>query len=108
MSDSGSRAIVRILTMSINTIHTLLSLGLSVAGYLIVRRRPAATRGQLIGAAMVGGGIAGAIIAAYVALGGAGIILALPFALTGLVTGVCVGILGVAAFALGRWLGREP
>jgi hypothetical protein len=94
--------------MSISTIHTLLTVVLSVAGYLSIYRRSGVTRRQLVGAATVGGGVAGAIVAAYVALGGAGVLLALPFALTGLLTGMCVGILGVAAFALGRWLGREP
>jgi hypothetical protein len=94
--------------MSLSTIHTLLTVVLSVAAYLAIHRRPGVTRRQLVGAASVGGGVGGAIVAAYVALGGAGLLLALPFALTGLLTGMCVGFLGVAAFALGRWLNREP
>jgi len=92
----------------IGTIQTVLALGLPIVGYFVVRRRQGHTRWQLVVAAGIGGGVAGAIAAALAAVGGASFDDALPFAVLGLATGLIVGLLGVAAFALGRWLSREP
>ena len=90
------------------TIQMVLTLVLPIGGFLFIRRRRHHTRQQLIVGAALGGGLGGAIVATLAAAGGASLTDALPWAGLGLVTGTTVGFLGVAAFALGRWLSREP
>ena len=92
----------------INLIQAVLTLGLPIAGFYTIRRRSGHTRRQLVLGAALGGGCAGALTAALAAAGGASFGDALPFAALGLGTGLLVGLFGVAAFALGRWLSREP
>ena len=89
-------------------IQSLLTIGLPIGAFWLARRRSGHTRLQLIGAAALGGGVAGALTAAFAAAGGTSLSVALPFAFFGLGTGLGVGLLGVAALALGRWLGRQP
>ena len=92
----------------IGTIQAVLTLGLSISGFALVRRRAGHTRWQVVGGAVIGGGLAGALTASIAAAGGASTGDTLPFAVLGLGTGLIVGLAGVVAFALGRWLGREP
>ncbi len=87
---------------------SILAFVLAVVGYAIVARRPGHTRVQLVGSAMVGGGLAGALVACAGALLGQSFEDLLPFALIGLATGAFVGFAGVLAFAVGKWLMREP
>lgn len=91
-----------------DTIQLVLTLVLPIGGFLLMRRRPHHTRRQLVVAAALGGGLGGAIVAALAAAGGASMGDALPWAALGLVSGAIVGVLGVAAFAFGAWLNREP
>ena len=81
---------------------------LSIAGYYIASRRPGHTRANLVAGAVVGGGLSGALVAAFVAVGSASFSDALPWALIGLSWGAIVGLCGVLARALGGWLGRRP
>jgi len=92
----------------IGTIQAALTLALSISGFALVRRRAGHTRWQLVGWAVIGGGLAGALTGSIAAAGGASVADALPFAVLGLGTGLIVGLAGVAALALGRLLGREP
>ena len=89
-------------------VQPLLGLILPIVGFYAVRRRPGHTRAQLVAGAALGGGLAGALVAAASASGGAPFFDALPWALVGLVWGVTIGFVGVAAFALGRWLSHRP
>lgn len=91
-----------------DSIVLVLWLALPIAGYVLASRRPGHTRWHLVRGATIGGGLAGAISAAYVAAGVSGLSGALPFALLGLANGAAIGLLGVLAFAIGRWLRREP
>lgn len=92
----------------VGIIQLALTLALSVGGFLLMRRRPQHTRWHLIVAAGICGGLAGAIVAALAAGGGASLSDALPFAALGVVDGSIIGLLGVAALAFGGWLNREP
>ena len=92
----------------INILQISLGLGLSSAGYYIASRRPGHTRANLVGGALVGGGLSGALVAGYVAVGGASLSDALPWALIGLIWGVIIGFGGVLARAIGGWLSRRP
>ena len=85
-----------------------LHFALSIAGYYVASKRPGHTRANLVGGALVGGGLSGALVAAYLAVGGASLGDALPWALIGLMWGLMVGLAGVFAHALGRWLSRRP
>ena len=92
-----------------NDIQLLLELVLSIGAFALVRRRAAHTRRQLVAAATIGGGVGGAMTSAFIALlGDASFTDIVPFALFGLLTGFTVGLCGVLALALGRWLDREP
>jgi hypothetical protein len=91
-----------------STMQIVLTLILPIGGFLLVSRRPSHTRRQLVTIAALGGGFGGAIVATLAAAGGASFSDALPWAIIGLVTGSVVGLLGVGAIALGRWLSREP
>jgi hypothetical protein len=87
----------------------LLSCAFAIVGYAVVARRRSHTRLQLIAGATLGGGLAGAVFAMFAAaLGGASFADLLPFALIPLGTGAFIGAAGVLAFAIGKWLGREP
>lgn len=87
---------------------SILAFVFAVVGYTIVARRPSHTRVQLVGGAMVGGGLAGALVACAGAIAGQSFDDLLPFALIGLTTGSFVGFAGVLALAVGKWLRREP
>jgi hypothetical protein len=89
-------------------VQFLLALALPIAGFYYVRRRSGHTRGQLIAGAALGGGLAGALIAARVASAGSSFLDGLPWALVGLAAGAAIGLAGVLAFALGRWLSERP
>jgi hypothetical protein len=91
-----------------STLQIILGLALSIAGYYIASKRPGHTRANLVVGALVGGGLSGAFVAAFVAVGGASFADALPWAFIGLVWGAIVGLGGVVARAFGRWLGRRP
>lgn len=93
---------------SFNMFQTLLTIVLSAAGFHLMQKRPGHTRGHLIAGAAIGGGIVGALTACLFAAGGASIDAVLPFAVLGLADGVIIGLLALAAQALGRWLHREP
>jgi hypothetical protein len=92
---------------NIDTLQDILNIVLPILGYYVASRRPGHTRAHLAGGAMIGGGLSGAIMAALVTITGGGFSQALPFALLGLVWGAIVGVLGVTAFVLGRWLKRR-
>ena len=92
---------------NIDTLQDVLNIVLPILGYYVASRRPGHTRGYLLGGAMIGGGLSGAIMAAVATISGGTFSDALPFALLGLVWGAIVGVLGVTAFALGRWLKRR-
>ena len=94
--------------MVATVVQSVLALLLPIAGFYYVRRRSDHTRGQLIAGAALGGGLAGAVIAAWAASGGASLLVALPWALIGLAIGAIIGLAGVLAFALGRWLSERP
>ena len=93
---------------NIDTLQDVLNIVLPICGYFVASRRPGHTRAHLVAGAMLGGGLSGALMAAFVAVGGAPFADALPFALLGLTWGAIVGLLGVMAMALGRWLKRRP
>jgi hypothetical protein len=92
----------------ISTLFLILSFVLPIAGYYIASKRPERTRANLVGGGLVGGGLSGALVAAFVAVGGGSFADALPWALIGLLWGASVGLGGVFARALGRWLNRRP
>jgi hypothetical protein len=89
-------------------VQAVVALGLPILAFLVARRRPGHTRAQLVTAAAIGGGISGAIVAIVSTMGGASIEDAFPFAIFTLGFGVFVGLLGLAALTLGRWLSRLP
>ena len=93
---------------NLDTLQDVLNVALPICGYYVASRRPGHTRGHLVGGAMIGGGLSGALMAAWVAVGGGSFSDALPFAVLGLVWGAIVGLLGTIAFAFGRWLKRRP
>ena len=93
---------------SLDTLQDVLNVTLPICGYYVASRRRGHTRAQVVGGAMLGGGLSGALLAAFVAIGGGGFSEALPFAALGLLWGAIVGLLGQMAFAFGRWLKRRP
>src|SRR5215475_7162761 len=91
---------------NLDTLQDVLNVTLPICGYYVASRRPGRTRGHLVIGAMLGGGLSGALLAAFVAFGGGGFSEAMPFALLGLLWGAIIGLLGQMAFAFGRWLKR--
>jgi hypothetical protein len=86
----------------------LLSCAFAIVGYTVIARRRGHTRLQLIAGATLGGGLAGALFAMAGVMNGASFGDLVPFALIPLGTGAFIGAAGVLAFAVGKWLGREP
>ena len=89
-------------------VQAVVALGLPILSFQVARRRPGHTRAQLMVAAAIGGGISGAIVAVVGTLAGASIVDAFPFGVFTFGFGVFVGLLGLAALSLGRWLSRLP
>lgn len=92
----------------IQIVQIILGFVLPISGFYFVSRRPGHTRAQLVAAATLGGGLSGAVIAAIAASGGSPFFEALSWAFFGLVWGGVIGLAGVVAFALGRWLSHRP
>ena len=92
----------------VEIVLSVLALLLPIAGFYYVRRRAGHTRAQLVAGAALGGGVAGALIAARAASTGASFLHALPWALLGFVDGAMIGLAGVLALAFGRWLAKRP
>jgi hypothetical protein len=87
---------------------SLLAMAFAIIGYTVMSRRTGHTRVHLLAGAALGGGVAGALFALTIALQGTGLADAAPFALIGLYYGAAVGVFGLLAFAVGKWLRREP
>jgi hypothetical protein len=87
---------------------SLLAFVLAVGGYSLAARRPGHTRLQLVLSAAVGGGVAGALFGIVGTSRGGTFADLLPFELVALIEGLLVGVLGVLAVMVGKWLGREP
>jgi hypothetical protein len=89
-------------------VQVIVAFGLPMLSFHLARRRTGHTRAQLVFAAAIGGGIAGAIVAIVSTIAGASLEDAFPFAAFALGFGVFVGLLGLALLSLGRWLSRLP
>ena len=87
---------------------SLLAFIFAIAGYLLTARRPGHTRIHLVLSAGVGGGLAGALLGIVLIVDGGSFADAFPYALIALGEGLAIGLVGVLARALGKWLGREP
>ena len=83
----------------------VLTFVLAIAGFSVAARRATPTRLQQIAGATIGGGIAGAVMAAVGVIAGGSVSDVMPYALIGLVWGAGIGVVGVLAFEIGRWLG---
>ena len=86
----------------------LFFLVLPFAGYSWVARTPGHSRGQLVLGATLGGALAGLVLTLFQLVAGAAPWDLLPFALSGTLTGFLIGLAGVVAQALGRWLSQKP
>ncbi len=88
----------------IRILQSILGFALPFVGFYAAGRRPGHTQVHLVVGATLGGGLSGAIVAAIGTGGGAPFFDVLPWALIGLLWGAIIGLVGVGAFALGRWL----
>ena len=92
----------------VEAVQAVLALGLPLLAFQFVRRRAAHTRAQLVIAAAIGGGVSGAVAAVVGTMSGASFEDAFPLAVFSLGFGAFVGLVGVVALSLGRWLSRLP
>jgi hypothetical protein len=92
---------------NLDTLQDVLNVTLPICGCYVASRRPGRTRAHLVAGAMIGGGLSGAVLAAFVAFSGGSFSGALPYALLGLLWGAIVGLLGVMVLSFGRWIKRR-
>jgi hypothetical protein len=91
-----------------DAMQAVVMIGSPILGFELVRGRPGHTRAHLVLGAAVGGGLAGAVLAIVASTTGASFENVFPVAVFSLGFGAFIGLVGLAAFSLGRWLSRLP